>query len=116
MHGETFEGFGPGGATGFEVDAARLASRAAQFEPLVDRLGAIHRTLTDALSDGACWGTDAVGRSFGSVHATPADDALSRLSGLSDRLTSVSTRLTETAGTYQAVDGSAAEHLKSAER
>jgi hypothetical protein len=101
---------------GFEVDAERLASRAAQFEPLVGRLSEIHGNLSDALSAGACWGTDAVGRSFAAVHAEPSDDALSRLSGLADRLTSVSTRLTETAGTYQAVDRSAADQVKSAER
>jgi hypothetical protein len=102
---------------GFEVDAERLASRAAQFEPLVGRMTAIHRNLNDALSTaGACWGTDAVGQSFGAVHATPADDALTRLSGLSDRLTSVSTRLTETAGTYRAADESAIERVKSAEQ
>lgn len=74
-------------ADGFEVDADRLAGQAAQFEPLVGRLGAIHRTLADALStDGACWGNDAVGQSFSAVHAEPADDAASRLSALSDRL------------------------------
>ncbi|MFL6121469.1 WXG100 family type VII secretion target [Actinophytocola sp.] len=113
MHGDAFDGPGDG----FEVDAARLASRAGQFEPLVSRLDSIQRNLTDALSaDGACWGTDAVGQSFNAVHAAPADDALARLSGLSGRLTSVSTRLTETAGTYRTVDRSAAEHLKSAER
>jgi hypothetical protein len=109
MHGDGFDGF--------EVDPERLASRAAQFEPLVGRMTAIHRNLRDALSaDGACWGADAVGQSFGAVHATPANDALTRLSGLSERLTSVSTRLTETAGTYRAVDDSAVEHVKSAER
>jgi hypothetical protein len=109
MHGDGFDGF--------EVDPERLASRASQFEPLVGRMTAIHRNLRDALSaGGACWGTDAVGQSFGAVHATPADDALTRLAGLSDRLTSVSTRLTETAGTYRAVDESAIEHVKSAER
>ena len=97
---------------GFEVDAERLASRAAQFEPLVGRLNKIHRNLSDALSDGACWGTDAVGQSFNAAHAAPSDDALTRLSGLSDRLTSVSTRLTETAGTYQAGDQSATGHMK----
>lgn len=102
---------------GFNVDAERLAARAAQFEPLVGRLGTIHNTLSDALSaDGACWGTDAVGQSFGAAHATPADDAMTRLAALSDRLTSVSTRLTETAGTYQSGDQSAIEHLKSAEQ
>ena len=102
---------------GFNVDAERLAARAAQFEPLVGRLDGIHRTLSDALaSDGACWGTDAVGQSFGAAHKTPADDALSRLAALSGRLTSVSTRLTETAGTYRTVDQSAVEHLNAAEQ
>jgi hypothetical protein len=115
MHGDGSQADGPQ-ADGFAVDATRLASRAAQFEPLVTRLDGIHRDLHDALSDGACWGTDAVGQSFTAVHATPADDALSRLAGLSGRLNSVSTRLTDTAGTYQAVDQSAIEHLKSAER
>lgn len=102
---------------GFEVDAEQLASRAAQFEPLVGRLGQIHRNLTDALStDGTCWGTDAVGQSFGAAHQAPADDAVTRLSTLADRLTSVSTRLTETAGTYRTGDQSAAATLKAAEQ
>lgn len=106
MHGDSFE-----------VDAERLAARASQFEPLVGRLGEIHRTLSDALSaDGTCWGTDAVGRSFGSVHATPVDNAMTNLSALPDRLTSVSTRLAETAGTYQAGERSAVENLKAAEQ
>jgi hypothetical protein len=102
---------------GFEVDAERLADRATQFEPLAGRLDRIHGNLRDALStDGACWGTDAVGQSFGAVHAGPADDAMARLAGLSDRLTSVRTRLSETAATYQSGDQSAVEHLNAAER
>jgi hypothetical protein len=102
---------------GFEVDAERLASRAAQFEPLVGRLGEIHRNLTDALStDGTCWGSDRVGQSFGAIHAGSADDAVFRLSALSDRLNAVSSRLTETAGTYQEGDQSATGHLKAAEQ
>lgn len=104
-------------ADGFEVDADRLAGRAAQFEPLVGRLGAIHRSLADALStDGACWGTDAVGQSFSAVHADSADDAVARLSSLSERLGSVGTRLSATAKTYRAVDQSAIEHLDAAEQ
>jgi hypothetical protein len=104
-------------ADGFEVDADRLAGQAAQFEPLVGRLGAIHRSLADALStDGACWGKDAVGQSFSAVHAAPADDAAGRLSALSDRLGSVGTRLSATARTYRTVDQSAIEHLNAAEQ
>lgn len=99
---------------GFEVDADRLASRAAQFEPLVDRLDGIHRNLSEALTN--CWGTDAVGQSFNAAHAAPADDAIARLSALSGRLQGVSTRLTETANTYRAGDESATDHVKSAEQ
>lgn len=102
---------------GFDADADQLASKATEFEPLVGRLGAIHRNLSDALStDGACWGMDAVGRSFSAVHADPADDAVGRLSALSDRLGSVGTRLSASAGTYRAVDDSAIQRLKAAEQ
>lgn len=102
---------------GFEVDADRLADRATQFEPLVGRLNKIHGNLQDALStDGACWGSDAVGQSFAAVHAGPADDTVTRLAGLSDRLTSVRTRLTETASEYQSGDQAAVENLNATER
>jgi hypothetical protein len=102
---------------GFEVDVERLASRAAQFEPLVGRLGTIRGNLADALSaDGACWGTDAVGQSFAAAHTVPAADAVSRLSTLSDRLTSVGTRLAETAGTYRTGDRSGVDHVSAAEQ
>lgn len=98
----------------FEVDAERLAARAGDFAPLVDRVNGIHRTLTDALSP--CWGTDAVGQSFAAVHATPADDTTSRLSALSTHLQSLSTRLTETASAYRAGDQSAVDNVKAAEQ
>lgn len=99
---------------GFEVDAERLAARAGEFTPLVDRVNGIHRTLTDALSP--CWGTDAVGQSFAAVHETPADDTATRLAGLSTRLQSLSTRLTETADTYRSGDQSAVDNVKTAEQ
>jgi hypothetical protein len=101
---------------GYEVDAERLAGEARQFEPLSTRVAAIHRGLADALSDGACWGTDAVGQSFSAVHAQPADDLVSRLSSLSERLGSVGTRLADTAQTYGAGEQTAVDHLKAAEQ
>lgn len=106
---------GDGFSDGFSADAQRLAGQAAQFEPLSGRLNAIHRGLTDALG-GTPWGSDAVGQSFSSVHADPADDVVTRLSSLSARLGSVGTRLVDSAGTYRAVDASAIEHLKAAEQ
>jgi hypothetical protein len=101
---------------GFEVDAERLAGQARQFEPLSGRVAAIHRSLTEALSDGACWGTDAVGQSFSAVHAQPADDVVGRLSSLSERLDSVGTRFADTATTYGAGEQTAVDNLKAAEQ
>lgn len=102
---------------GFEVDADQLASKARDFEPLVTRLGSIHKGLTDALStNGACWGTDAVGQSFSAVHAGSADDAVARLSGLSERLGSVGGRLADSAATYRAIDQAAETNVKAAEQ
>jgi hypothetical protein len=105
-----------GGSEGFEVDAERLAGQAQQFEPLSSRVAAIHRGLADALSDGACWGTDAVGQSFSAVHAQSADDVVTRLSALSGRLGSVGTRLSDTATTYGAGEQTAIDNLKAAEQ
>jgi hypothetical protein len=102
---------------GFEADAEQLAGKAAQFEPLVGRLSAIHRQLVDALSaDGACWGADTVGHSFAAAHTGPADDTVTSLLTLPDRLGSVGTRLSASATTYGAVDAGAVEQLKAAEQ
>jgi uncharacterized protein YukE len=107
------DGFGDG----FEVDAERLAGQAAQFEPLTGRIDAVHRGLTDALAaDGACWGGDAVGRSFSAVHSGAADDVVARLSALRDRLGSVGTRLSDTAAAYRSGDHAALAHLNQPER
>jgi hypothetical protein len=100
-------------ADGYEVDVDRLATRAGQFEPLAGRIAAIHRTLTDALgAEGTCWGTDVVGESFASAHAGPATDTETALSGLSGRISTVGTKLTDTAGTYGAGEDVAVEHLR----
>lgn len=101
---------------GYEVDAERLAGQARQFEPLSTRVAAIHRGLADALADGPCWGSDAVGQSFSAVHAQPADDVMGRLSSLSDRLGSVGSRLSDTAATYGAGEQAAVDNLKAAEQ
>lgn len=104
-------------ADGYEVDAELLAQRAGNFEPLAGRLTAIHRSLTDALGvEGTCWGADAVGRSFSSAHTGAADDTEAALSALSTRVTSVGTRLTDTAADYRAGDDAAIEHLRTPEQ
>jgi hypothetical protein len=104
-------------ADGYEADAEQLAGKAAQFEPLVGRLSAIHRQLADALSaDGVCWGGDDVGHSFAAAHAGPADDTVADLLTLPDRLGSVGTRLSASATTYQGMETSTVEQLNAAEQ
>ena len=50
---------------GFEADADQLSARAKEFPGLAERVGTIHRDLTDTLSSiGPCWGNDSVGQSF----------------------------------------------------
>lgn len=98
---------------GFTADPERLATQAGQFGDLAGRVEAIHRTLAESLSaSGPCWGTDAVGQSFGAAHASPADGTLTRLSGLTDQLGGVGTRFADTATTYTGTDEGAVEHLR----
>jgi hypothetical protein len=99
-------------ADGYEADVERLAGKAAQFEPLAGRVSAIHRQLVDALAaDGPCWGADPVGQSFAAAHTGPADDAVTALLTLPDRLGSVGTRLSASASTYRGVETSTVEQF-----
>lgn len=101
---------------GFEVDVDRLTTQAGQFEALVGRAGAIHRELADALSGiGQCWGTDAVGQSFASIHTGPADGTLGRIGSLPDQLGSVGTRLADTATAYRSADTGGAGTIDAAD-
>jgi hypothetical protein len=101
---------------GFTADADRLAAQAGQFGDLAGRVEEIHRTLSESLSEaGQCWGSDAVGQSFGAAHASPADGTLTQLSGLSSQLGGVGTRFADTARTYVGTDEGAVERLRAAD-
>jgi hypothetical protein len=100
---------------GYDVDTAALAGQAGQLDPLASRVASIHSTLSAALAEaGPCWGSDAVGQSFGSTHAGPADATLAQLGGLPDKLGSVGTRFTATAATYEGDDQHGAERVRAA--
>ncbi|MBC6448438.1 WXG100 family type VII secretion target [Actinokineospora xionganensis] len=86
---------------GFRVSADELAANAGQFAGLAERVDTIHRDLADRLAAlGECWGADAIGQSFGAVHAVPADEALTALGGLAGKLGDVGERFTANAGAY----------------
>lgn len=100
---------------GFTADADRLAAQADLFPGLVERAGAIHRELSDALAEtGTCWGTDTVGQSFAATHTGPADGTLGGLGGLPDRLGAVGTRFAATAAAYRDQDATGARDLTAA--
>jgi hypothetical protein len=100
---------------GYQVDTDRLAGQEGQLDPLVGRVTSIHQTLSAALGEaGPCWGSDAVGQSFGAAHAGPADSTLTQLGGLPDRLGSVGTRFTATAARYDGDDEHGVERLHAA--
>ena len=100
---------------GYEVDTTALAGQAGQLDPLASRVASIHSTLSEALAQaGPCWGSDAVGQSFGATHAGPADATLAQLGGLPDKLGSVGTRFTTTAATYEGDDQHGAARVRAA--
>lgn len=100
---------------GYEVDPTRLAQRGGQLEPLANRVTSIHETLSAALSEsGACWGSDAIGQSFGAAHSGPADSTLQRLGGLPGRLGTVGANFTASAGRYDGDDQHGAARLRAA--
>lgn len=101
---------------GFTADPDRLVTEGGRFDELVGRVGEIHRTLTDALSaNGECWGSDAVGQSFGAAHVAPAEGTLTRLSSLTEQLGGVGTRFVDTGTAYAGSDEGAVEHLRATE-
>lgn len=100
---------------GYQVDTGALAAQAGQLDPLASRVASIHTALSEALAEaGPCWGTDAVGQSFGATHAGSADATLTQLGGLPDRLGSVGTRFTATAATYEGDDQHGAARVRAA--
>jgi len=100
---------------GYDVDTSALAAQAGQLDPLASRVAAIHSTLSEALAEaGPCWGSDAVGQSFGTTHAGPSDSTLTQLGGLPDKLGSVGTRFTATAAGYEGDDQHGAARVRAA--
>ncbi|PXY32356.1 hypothetical protein [Prauserella muralis] len=99
---------------GFEVDAERLGTHAAEFDGLAERASRITARLRDVVAGAAPWGGDAVGRSFAAAHTGPANDALDRLGGLAGGLAEVGASFSAAAGAYQTADDSAADDVTGA--
>ena len=101
---------------GFEADADQLSARAKEFPGHAERVGDIHRELSDTLSSiGPCWGDDSVGRSFAAAHVAPADTTLGSLGALPSQLDDVGTRFADTGAAYRNLDARGAQNITSAD-
>ncbi|WP_434438675.1 WXG100 family type VII secretion target [Lentzea sp. E54] len=91
--------------TGYSADLERLDAGARDLKGFAGQATEIAGTLEKALTAfGACWGDDAVGRSFAASHEQPAGDTAGALSGLATTLGDVGDKLAATAETYRHVE------------
>ncbi|SEP95019.1 hypothetical protein SAMN05216188_1011022 [Lentzea xinjiangensis] len=99
--------------TGYEADLERLDAGARELKGFAGQATEIAGTLGRALAAfGACWGDDAVGRSFAVSHEKPAGDAAGALSVLATTLGDVGDKLAATAETYRHVEQSNASAMR----
>jgi uncharacterized protein YukE len=93
--------------TGYNADLERLDAGARELKGFAGQATEIAGTLDRALAAfGACWGDDAVGRSFAASHEKPSGDAAGALTGLATTLGDVGEKLAATAETYRHVEES----------
>jgi uncharacterized protein YukE len=99
--------------TGYEADLDRLDAGARELKGFAGQATEIASTLGRTLAGfGACWGDDAVGRSFAASHEKPSGEAQGALSALSTTLGDVGDKLAATAETYRHVEQSNASAMK----
>jgi uncharacterized protein YukE len=93
---------------GFSTDPEALARHAGEFDGLAERAGKIAGDLNQTLDGlGKPWGDDEVGQSFASVYSGPSDTTRAGLTGTSDHLDDMGSRLKAMAAAYQNVDSAA---------
>ncbi|MGI5504686.1 WXG100 family type VII secretion target [Lentzea sp. CA-135723] len=99
--------------TGYSADLERLDAGAREMRGYAGQATEIAGTLNRALAGfGACWGDDAIGRSFAASHEQPAGAASGALSGLSATLGDVGDKLASTAATYRHVEETNASGMR----
>lgn len=97
---------------GWSADVERVAKHARDFDTHAERATRIANALRDALdATGTPWGSDEVGSSFDATHRAAADDTLALVTGLSDTLGRMGTRLADAATSYQAIDDAGADDI-----
>ncbi|GAA3633834.1 hypothetical protein C8D88_109211 [Lentzea atacamensis] len=99
--------------TGYKADLERLDAGARELRGFAGQAKEIAGSLDRALAAfGACWGDDAVGRSFANSHEKPSGDTAGALSGLATTLGDVGDKLAATAEAYRHVEASNATAMR----
>lgn len=99
--------------SGFTVDTVALAQHTARFPGLADQAGLIHERLCRALDAvGNCWGDDEAGQEFAAGHSAPAQDTVTRLGALRERLADTGRRFDTMATSYRRADEDSARALR----
>ncbi|MER5393540.1 hypothetical protein [Saccharopolyspora sp. NPDC002686] len=99
--------------SGFRSDLGQLSKHAGEFEDLAGQAQKIADALRQAVeSAGDCWGGDEIGASFAKAHCGPAEQALSDLGGMSERLRGMGSKFAAAADTTKQVDAANAEELR----
>lgn len=99
--------------TGYEADLEKLTAGAGEMRGFAAQAGDIAGALDKALAAfGACWGDDAVGRSFAASHEKPSGDTAGALTALATALGDVGEKLHATAETYRHVEQSNASAMR----
>ena len=93
--------------TGYSADLDKLTAGAGELRGFASQAGEVAGALDKALAAfGACWGDDAVGRSFAASHDRPSGATTGALTAFATSLGDVGDKLAATAQTYRHVEES----------
>jgi len=93
---------------GYTAQPADLQSTAPQYDWVAQQVQVVDSTLTQALdAEGACWGSDEAGQSFGAKYCPPAVAALRQMSNTSQGVQSMVDSICTWAKNYVSADQAA---------
>jgi hypothetical protein len=91
--------------SGYTAQTGSLQGSAPKYGDVSDQVRKIYQTLVDRLEgEGACWGNDTQGKSFGQKYCAPALSALQQMSNTNEGLESMVDGICTWAKNYVNVD------------
>jgi uncharacterized protein YukE len=94
--------------SGFTTNTNDLQSTAPQYDSVAQQVQQIYTTLTNALEvEGACWGSDDAGMTFGTKYVSAALPALQQMSATNEGLQSMVDGVCSWAKNYMNADDAA---------